>query len=96
MSDGVRQQFTGKERDGETGLDYFGARYYSSSQGRFTSPDELQSTSPEFALLGKGHPTRQALPTADLTNPQSLNKYQYALNNPLRYVILMVRNRKMG
>lgn len=31
--------FTGKERDGETGLDYFGARYLSSAQGRFTGPD---------------------------------------------------------
>ena len=33
--------FTGKERDAETGLDYFGARYMSSPQGRFTSPDPL-------------------------------------------------------
>jgi RHS repeat-associated protein len=33
-------RFTGKERDAETGLDYFGARYLSSAQGRFTSPDE--------------------------------------------------------
>lgn len=32
-------QFTGKERDGETGLDYFGLRYMSTAQGRFTSPD---------------------------------------------------------
>ena len=32
-------RFTGKERDAETGLDYFGARYMSSAQGRFTSPD---------------------------------------------------------
>ncbi len=31
---------TGKERDQETGLDYFGARYFSGAQGRFTSPDE--------------------------------------------------------
>jgi RHS repeat-associated protein len=30
-----------KERDIETGLDYFGARYYSSTQGRFTSPDPM-------------------------------------------------------
>jgi RHS repeat-associated protein len=29
-----------KERDIETGLDYLEARYYSSTQGRFTSPDE--------------------------------------------------------
>jgi len=32
-------KFTGKERDAETGLDYFEARYMSSAQGRFTSPD---------------------------------------------------------
>ena len=37
--DGIRQQFTGKERDFETGLDYFGARYYSAIQGRFTGVD---------------------------------------------------------
>jgi RHS repeat-associated protein len=36
---GVTQQFTSKERDAETGLDFFGARYFSSAQGRFTSPD---------------------------------------------------------
>jgi RHS repeat-associated protein len=36
---GVPLKFTGKERDSETGLDYFGARYFSSAQGRFTSPD---------------------------------------------------------
>ena len=33
-------KFTSKERDPETGLDYFGARYMSSAQGRFTSPDK--------------------------------------------------------
>jgi len=35
----IAQKFTGKERDQETGLDYFGARYYGSALGRFTSPD---------------------------------------------------------
>jgi len=33
--------FTGKERDTESGLDYFGARYYASSMGRFMSPDDF-------------------------------------------------------
>jgi RHS repeat-associated protein len=37
--DPQRVKFTGKERDGETGLDFFEARYLSSAQGRFTSPD---------------------------------------------------------
>jgi RHS repeat-associated protein len=42
--DNVREKFTEKERDSETGLDYFGARYYVSMQGRFTSPDPLLSS----------------------------------------------------
>ncbi len=37
--DSVRQKFTSKERDGETNLDYFQARYYANSQGRFTGVD---------------------------------------------------------
>ena len=32
-------QFAGKERDKETGFDYFGARYYSDAIGRFTTAD---------------------------------------------------------
>jgi RHS repeat-associated protein len=38
-ADNVRQKFTQKERDSESGLDYFLARYYSSGQGRFTGVD---------------------------------------------------------
>jgi RHS repeat-associated protein len=40
-SSGNRYKFTGKERDGESGLDFFGARYFGSSMGRFMSPDEF-------------------------------------------------------
>ncbi len=40
-ADGVRQKFTGYEKDGETGLDFAEARYFASSQGRFTSVDPL-------------------------------------------------------
>ena len=39
-SDEPNQKFTAKERDSETGLDYFGARYFSGAQGRFTTPDK--------------------------------------------------------
>ena len=35
------RHFTAKERDGESGLDYFGARYYGSALGRFTSADPI-------------------------------------------------------
>jgi RHS repeat-associated protein len=40
----VRQKYTGKERDPETNLDYFGARYFADVQGRFTSVDPLMSS----------------------------------------------------
>ena len=61
-------KFTGKERDTESGLDYFGARYYASNMGRWTSPDPLNLTDER------------------LLNPQTLNKYGYAANNPLKYI----------
>ena len=64
-------KFTGKERDAESGLDYFGARYYGSSMGRFMSPDWSNDPSP--------------VPWADLENPQSLNLYAYVNNNPLSH-----------
>jgi RHS repeat-associated protein len=51
------------ERDSESELDNFGARYDSYNLGRFVSPD----------------------PVAGSTwNPQSLNKYSYVWNNPLK------------
>ena len=82
--DGVDQKFTGKERDPETGLDFFQARYLSSAQGRFTSPDEFteRPTDPPFGQL-----TAKLGPLwfADVKNPQSLHKYAYVLNNPLKY-----------
>jgi RHS repeat-associated protein len=81
-NDSVRQQFTQKERDNETGLDYFEARYYANSEGRFTSADEFPGGAVEvFAAAAADNPTFYA----DLTNPQTLSKYQYCVNNPLRY-----------
>ena len=65
-------RFTGKERDGETGLAYFGARYFSGAQGRFTSPDWSEKPQP--------------IPYADLSNPQTLNLYSYVINNPLNRI----------
>lgn len=59
---------TQKERDNESGLDYFLARYYSSAQGRFTSTDPV------------------ALTVERLTDPQRINLYAYARNNPLAFI----------
>src|SRR5713101_4516550 len=84
--DGVRQHFSQKERDNETGLDYFEARYYSSTQGRFTSPDEFAGGPDQVRGLGSGDSEKQALPYAEIANPQSLNKYTYVYNNPLRFI----------
>ena len=44
--DGNKYQFTEKERDSETELDYFGARYYDSDIGRWTSVDPLADLRP--------------------------------------------------
>ena len=63
-------RFTGKERDQESGNDYFGARYYASSMGRFLSPDWSIKAEP--------------VPYSKLDDPQSLNLFAYVLNNPLR------------
>jgi RHS repeat-associated protein len=40
-SDSIRHKFTLNERDNETGLDYFGYRYYGPTLGRWTTVDPL-------------------------------------------------------
>lgn len=82
--EGRRSRSTGKERDVETGLDYFLARYYSGAHGRFLSPDEWQG-GPVDAFSHTQSQPPGPLPYADVRDPQSLNKYTYVLNNPLRY-----------
>jgi RHS repeat-associated protein len=65
-SDANNYKFTGKERDSESGLDNFGARYDASSLGRFMTPDPLY------------------IEAHRLVDPQRLNLYAYARNNPFR------------
>jgi len=67
-NDSNHYKFTGKEPDAETGLDYFGARYYGNWMGRFMSAD--WAAKPE------------AVPYVDLGDPQSLNLYSYVRNVP--------------
>jgi RHS repeat-associated protein len=65
----TEHHFTGKERDAESGNDYFGARYYASSIGRWLSPDWSAKEEP--------------VPYAKMDDPQTLNLYAYVGNNPL-------------
>ena len=64
-------KFGGHERDTETQLDYFGARYYGNWTGRFLTPD------------WDAKPTQ--VPYSHFGNPQSLNLYSYAGNNPTTF-----------
>jgi RHS repeat-associated protein len=67
--DANRYKFNGKERDSESNLDNFGARYNASNLGRFMSPDWA------------ARPT--AVPYAVFGDPQSLNLYGYVRNDPV-------------
>lgn len=42
-------KFTGKRRDAESQLDYFGARYYGNAVGRWTSPDPINFSKKHLA-----------------------------------------------
>jgi RHS repeat-associated protein len=81
--DAVRQQFTQKERDVETGLDYFLARYYSSSQGRFTSIDPQNIVFDKNR--GRNADERVRILQGYIVQPQNWNRYAYTRNNPLAY-----------
>lgn len=70
------KMFVGKEKDSESGLYYFGARYMDSTAGRFTAPDSI---GPINQMTGK-------INDSILWNPQRLNVYAYSLNNPYRFI----------
>ncbi len=67
-SDPNHYKFTGKERDTESNLDTFGARYYTSNIGRFMTPDWAAKP--------------VTVPYAKFGDPQTLNLYAMVANNP--------------
>ena len=69
--------FTGKELDDETGLNYYGARFYDPVIGRFISPDPLLLRVDQMSDEERN---------GFLSDPQNLNTYTYAKNNPVKYV----------
>lgn len=72
-SSGNTYKFTSKERDTESNLDNFGARYDSSILGRFMSPDPLQPTNSHPLVFQQF-----------LGDPRNWNKYAYSLDNPVK------------
>jgi hypothetical protein len=76
VADGQRQKFAKKEGDIETGLGYFGARYLSSTQGRFTACDP-RNILPGFAEIHiiaiscRAHKWRYCSTQSDINEPQN-------------------------
>jgi len=64
-----KMAFDGKELDLETGLQYFGFRYYDPRIGRWISAD----------------PVYQYIPDKNLDRPQKLNLFSFVINNPILY-----------
>jgi RHS repeat-associated protein len=79
IGDGARQKFTGYERDSETDLDFAQARYDSSTQGRFTSPDpysgSMNGANPQtfnrYAYVGNNPVNRTDSTSLDWTTDAS-------------------------
>ncbi|BCH11535.1 hypothetical protein MesoLj131c_57930 [Mesorhizobium sp. 131-3-5] len=66
----THHRFTGKYLDDDTGLYYYGARYYDPALGRFISPDPLYVGDPEKCT----------------GNSTSCNLFAYANNNPMAFI----------
>lgn len=82
-SGGTDHDFTGKERDRESGLTALGARAYLDAAGSFLSPDPRFV---EVARLASGSEADKKSFTDFLANPQMGNPYAYGLRNPLKYI----------
>jgi RHS repeat-associated protein len=68
---GAKEDYTGHERDTETGMHYAGARYYMSALGRWTTVDPILGKQSPVQLLREGK--LQAF---------SMAPYNYSFNNP--------------
>jgi RHS repeat-associated protein len=80
----AQSRITGKERDAETGLDYFGARYNASTMGRFMSADPYEIVIRKNR--GDSANQQKQLLESFIANPQAWNRYAYGLNNPIKNV----------
>jgi RHS repeat-associated protein len=75
----AQRQYIAQFKDGNS-LNYLNARYYDSSRGQFESED------PVFLALGDGSAVKRVAQQSQevaLANPQTLNSYSYAGDNPV-------------
>ena len=78
-TEGTPYLFTGKELDSETGLYYFGARYYDPRTSIWASPDPILA---EY-LPQAGHRPGDIQGYGGVLNPPNLNLYGYVHNRPV-------------
>jgi RHS repeat-associated protein len=77
-------RYTGKEWDAESGLYYYGARYYDPEIAQFMSADPLYSEI-DRALNFPSRPEDSVWFNEFLENPLRNNLYAYARRNPVRF-----------
>jgi RHS repeat-associated protein len=83
----IPYRFTGKERDEETGLYYYGARYLDSKTSRWLSTDPaLGDYIPQAPVNDEAKKQNQNLPgMGGVFNTVNTHLYHYAGNNPVKY-----------
>jgi len=83
-----RRNNTGKERDSETGLYYYGARYLDPKASRWISGDPATGEYvPSAPINDDARKRNQNLPgMGGVFNTVNLHAYHYAGNNPVKYV----------
>jgi RHS repeat-associated protein len=80
LGSGTKEGFTGKERDPETGLDYFGARYYMPAVGRLSSRDRFADEYPSLSVFAyaAGDPVALVDVNGDSINVSAIRTYDAA------------------
>ncbi len=76
------REYISQVQDAETSWNYLNARYYDGARGQFTSQD------PVFRAIGNPAEIKRLTKVElgkVLMDPQALNSYNYARNNPIRY-----------
>jgi RHS repeat-associated protein len=91
-------RFTGKERDGETGLYYFGARYLNPQTSMWLSTDPAMGEYvPQAPVNDEIRKQNENLPgMGGVFNYVNLHAYHYAGNNPVKLVDPDGKMQKLG